>query len=84
MAVRYLYQKSLISLRNKELIQWKQDKTNHEYLYELGEHPAALPFDRLTYFYEYVDYGDFPIDEHRFAKIQKVYNEFITKIGDQK
>lgn len=80
LAVRYLYQKSLLTLRDEELINWKKDKTNHEYLYELGNHPAASYFDRLTYFYEYVDYGDFPIEEKAFLRIQEVFNLFIANI----
>lgn len=79
-AVRYLYQKSLYMLREGELINWKADKTNHEYLYELGDHPASIPFDRLTYFYEYVDYGDFEVDEPRFRIIEKVFDEFKQKV----
>lgn len=81
LAVRYLYQKSLLTLRNEELITWKKDKTNHEYLYELGNHPAASYFDRLTYFYEYIDYGDFPIEEKAYLRIQEVFNLFIANIG---
>lgn len=81
LAVRYLYQKSLHTLRNEELITWKKDKTNHEYLYELGNHPAASYFDRLTYYYEYVDYGDFPIEEKAYLRIQEVFNQFIAHIG---
>ena len=80
LAVRYLYQKSLFLLRNGELIKWKADKTNHEYLYELGDHPASGYFDRLTYFYEYVDYGDFKIDENRFKVINKVFNDFKNSL----
>lgn len=76
LAVRYLYQKSIWLLREKELINWKADKTNHDFLFELGDHPASSSFDRLTYFYEYIDYGDFNIDEKRFKTIQKVFINF--------
>ncbi len=79
-AVRYLYQLSLHSLREKGLIQWKSDKTNYDYLHELTGHPAEPEFDRLTYFYEYVDYGDFPIDERQFATIRNVFQEFRDKL----
>lgn len=80
-AVRYLYQKALQQLSQKDLIKWKADKTNHEYRYELGNHPTASSFDRLTYFYEYVDYGDFEIEEKGFETVQKVYAQFVSKLG---
>lgn len=80
LAVRFLYQKALQLLHEGDLIQWKQDKTNHEYLIELGNHPAAEPFDRLTYFHDYVDYGDFQIDEPKFAVVQRVYSQFVDQL----
>lgn len=82
-AVRYIYQKSLHILKDLNLINWRTDKTNHDYLYELKDHPSADYFSRLTYFYEYIDYGDFEIDEVRFKTIEKVYNKFKASTGDQ-
>ena len=80
LAVRYLYQKSIVLLKEQGLINWKADKTNHDFLFELGNHPVAIPFDRLTYFHEYVDYGDFKIDERRYQTIQKVFEEFKSLV----
>lgn len=79
-AVRYLYQFSLHTLREKGLIQWKSDKTNYDYLSELAGHPAEPEFDRLTYFYEYIDYGDFQIDEPQFAAIHNIFRKFRDKL----
>ena len=76
LAVRYVYQFSVQLLKEAELIQWKPNKTNHDFLHEIRHHPVAEAFDRLTYFYEYVDYGDFKIDEPRFTIIQNVFQQF--------
>ncbi len=84
LAVRFLYQKSILLLKEQGLINWKVDKTNHDFLYELGNHPVAIPFDRLTYFHEYVDYGDFKIDEHRYRTINKVFEEFKKLVQTSK
>ncbi len=83
LAVRYLYQKCLVILKEQELIEWKSDKTNYDYLFELGNHPSASHFDRLTYFYEYVDYGDFKINEQQFNTIHNVYQQFKNQIIKQ-
>ena len=83
LAVRYLYQKCLVILKEQELIEWKSDKTNYDYLFELGSHPSASHFDRLTYFYEYVDYGDFKINEQQFNTIHHVYQQFKDQIAKQ-
>lgn len=81
LAVRYLYQKSLFLLKEKELINFKQDKTNYEYLRELNNHPSATYFDRLTYFHEYIDYGHFDIDKTRFQKVHTVFSEFQRSLN---
>lgn len=83
LAVPYMYQKALHILKDLHLIDWRIDKTNHDYLYELKDHPSADYFSRLTYFYEYVDYGDFEIDEVRFKTIEKVYKHFRSTTGGQ-
>ena len=72
-AVRILYLKTLQELNKLELISWKADKTNSDYMQELTGHPAKSTFGRLTYMYEYVEYGDFEIGEHGFLKFQEIY-----------
>lgn len=81
LAVRLLYQKSLLLLKHHELIVYKQDKTNYDYLFELADHPSATYFDRLTYFHEYIDYGQFEIDEPRFQKIRAVFHQFEKSLN---
>ncbi|MEX2603675.1 MAG: DUF4129 domain-containing protein [Gracilimonas sp.] len=75
-AVRILYLKSLQQLNESGLIAWKPDKTNHDYLGELGTHPARSLFSSLTLYYEYVEYGDFEIEESGFEKVQQIYTQF--------
>lgn len=81
LAVRLLYQKSLLLLKQHDLIVYKQDKTNYDYLLELADHPSSSYFDRLTYFHEYIDYGQFDIDEHRFKKIRSVFQQFEKSLN---
>lgn len=75
-AVRILYLKALQQLNESELIAWKPDKTNHDYLRELKAHPTRSSFSRLTYYYEYVEYGDFEIEKTGFEKVQQIYHQF--------
>jgi hypothetical protein len=81
LAVRFLYQKSLLLLKEHELIHFKQDKTNYEYLKELNDHPSASYFDRLTYFHEYIDYGHFEIDKDRYQKVKDVFTKFQNSLN---
>ena len=78
LAVRLLYLQTLKRLTDNGLIQWQPNKTNRQYTYELTGNPARLGFERLTTQFEYVWYGDFPVDEARFGLIQQEFNAFNT------
>lgn len=80
-AVRILYLKALQQLNEAELILWKADKTNHDYLRELGDHPSRSAFSRLTSYYEYVEYGDFRIEQKGFQNVRDVYKKFQEMAG---
>jgi hypothetical protein len=80
-AVRILYLKALQQLNENKLIVWKPDKTNHDYLRELGSHPSRNFFDKLTTYYEYVEYGDFKIEKSGFETVQNVYHKFQDQAG---
>ena len=71
LATRYLYLKSLKMLTNKDIIEWHFDKTNSEYLNEIKNENTKSVFKRISYIYDYVWYGEFPIDE-------AVYNKNIS------
>lgn len=71
LATRYLYLKSLKLLTRKDIIEWHFDKTNSEYLNEIKNENTKSVFKRISYIYEYVWYGEFPIDE-------VVYNKNIS------
>ncbi|MFA5670219.1 MAG: hypothetical protein WC967_13335 [Balneolaceae bacterium] len=70
-ATRYAFLIVLKLLYNKELIQFSIEKTNHDYASELEGKPVAPLFKKLAYYYEYVEYGDFEIDEIKFKIVQQ-------------
>jgi hypothetical protein len=77
LATRYLYLKSLKSLANKKVIEWHYDKTNSDYLNEISDHKLKTLFKRISYIYDYVWYGEFPIDEVSFNKNKADFNQLI-------
>jgi hypothetical protein len=66
LATRYLYLSSLKTLTNKEVIEWHYDKTNSDYINEIKDSNLKTLFKRISYIYDYVWYGEFPIDETTF------------------
>jgi hypothetical protein len=76
LAVRLLYLRSLKQLNDKGLISWKLDKTNAAYLNELTDAEQRRKFSIVTRQFEYVWYGDFPVNGQSFQKISAVFQEF--------
>ncbi len=82
-AVRLLYLESLKELSKRGWIDWQINKTNHDYQLELSNTRVALPFDDLTLHYEYVWYGDFPIDGERYHRIEQVFRNFQNRLSQK-
>ncbi|WP_053058420.1 DUF4129 domain-containing protein [Pedobacter sp. BMA] len=80
LAVRMLYLQSLKKLSDAQIIQWQPDKTNYNYLMEISKPELRNNFSRLTIQFDYIWYGDFPIDSHNFQPINQLFNEFKTQI----
>lgn len=76
LAVRLLYLQTLKRLSEAGQIQYKPEKTNQQYVYELAGSPQQADFERLTRQFEFIWYGDFPIDETRFTAIRAQFRTF--------
>lgn len=81
-AVRLLYLKTLQALAARRLIDWQRDKTNHEYVDELRPPSLRRPFAALTTLFEYVWYGDFPVDEAVFGRIRGSFSRFEKQVPE--
>lgn len=79
LAVRLYYLKALKELSDKNLITWQLNKTNRRYSYELSEGLRPI-FDDLTTQFEYVWYGDFPVNEGYFRQIRQGFDSFTEQI----
>jgi hypothetical protein len=77
LATRYLYLKCLKSLANKKTIEWHFDKTNSDYINEIKDLKLKRLFKRVSYIYDYVWYGEFPIDEASFNKNKDDFKQLI-------
>ncbi|MDO7171709.1 hypothetical protein [Mariniflexile sp. AS56] len=75
LATRYLYLKSLKLLTNKAIIEWHYDKTNSDYINEIKDEQTKSVFKRISYLYDYVWYGEFPIDDAIYAKNQSDFDK---------
>jgi len=80
LAVRYLFLKSLKLLSEKELIELRNNKTNYQYLSEIKNNRISSAFQIATSRFEWIWYGDFPVDEKVMKSSQKDFNELFGLI----
>lgn len=80
LAVRLLYLRALKKLSDAEIIHWQPDKTNYNYLMEINKPELRNDFGKLTLQFDYIWYGDFPIDEVKFEPINRSFNQFNSQI----
>ncbi len=78
--VRLLYLETLKELTENRWIDWKKYKTNQDYQLELSGTPIHRAFDELTLRYEYVWYGDFPIDQQGFRAMEGIFRGFQQSV----
>lgn len=81
LAVRYLYLQTLQRLSEKRFIVINSNKTNYEYVNEVRTQKFANEFASLTLQYEYVWYGEYPLDDRLFSQVQEGFNQFNKNIG---
>ncbi|MHC1777896.1 MAG: DUF4129 domain-containing protein [Lentimicrobium sp.] len=75
-AVRYQYLQALSLLAMKGKIQLKEEKTNREYVAELGSGELKDNFLKLVYGFEFVWYGEFIPDEKLYLQLDSAFLSF--------
>ncbi len=78
-AVRYQYAYLLQLLNEKEHIRFQPQKTNDQYLKEVGQKPMSTDFATLTLQYEYVWYGEFSLNKEQYESIAGGFRNFIKQ-----
>lgn len=81
LAVRYLFLKSLKILSEKEIIELRNNKTNHQYLSEIKDGRISNAFQIATSSFEWIWYGNFPVDENVMKSSQKDFNELFGLVA---
>ncbi len=76
LAVRYHYLSLLKKLVDKDLIDWRPEKTNRDYVSELRSSTFSSDFRKLTFVYDYVWYGNFVPTQNEFSEIALDFSEF--------
>ncbi|TAL46913.1 MAG: hypothetical protein EPN92_05415 [Chitinophagaceae bacterium] len=80
-AVRLMFLRVLKNLSEKEIISYKQDRTNFDYLLQLQQTNYYKDFFRLTRNYEYTWYGQFDMSTETFSLVKKDFENFNYRLN---
>ena len=80
-AIRYSYMLLLQLLQTRELIQYRSDKTNYQYLADLTDTPYKQAFRHLSRQYEYAWYGNFPVARTAYEDYMQVFDDLKKQLG---
>lgn len=83
LAVRLWFLRTLKQLSDKEKLTWKLDKTNSDYYYELSGTGLQEEFGQVSFVYDYIWYGEFPVDEKSYREAEEKFKHFTSSISTQ-
>lgn len=81
LAVRLLYLQTLRLLSDKGVITYSREKTNAAYLRGMISTPWYKAFAGLTLDYEYIWYGEVPVNNEQFKTIHRQFSQFMNELG---
>ena len=80
-AIRLVYLFALKIMSDQRIIEWLPSKTNHDYLYEIRNAEFQRQFSTLSYFFEYVWYGDFQPDIAHYKEMRETFAGLKKNLG---
>lgn len=80
LAIRLMYLQTLKELAQRNIIQYRQERTNNDYLLQLFQTSYYKDFFRLTRNFEYAWYGQFSVSSASFEQIKIEFATFKQRI----
>lgn len=80
LAIRYYYLLVLKTLSLKNHIKFEDDKTNNEYLNEISDKPFSNTFAYISYLYNYIWYGEFPLNMEKYKKAKSNFTTLLNQV----
>ncbi len=76
LAIRYYYLKTLKELIAAGLVDWQPEKTNRDYLREMNNESMKNKFNKLTFIYDYIWYGNHDLVAEDFKEFEQSFKDF--------
>lgn len=84
LAIRIYYLMILQELNEREIIVWKKNKTNRDYILESSGRDYSHQFMHNTMIYEYIWYGEKQIAETQFAQVKPSFLNLLQDIASRR
>jgi len=81
LAIRFYYLLVLKNLAIKNHIKFEEDKTNAEYLDEINDKPFSENFAYISYLYNYIWYGEFPLNLFQYEKAKSNFTILLKQVS---
>lgn len=81
LAIRYYYLLVLKTLSLKNIIKFEDDKTNADYAIEIASKPYSNDFGYTSYLYNYIWYGEFPLNDMQYQKAKERFVSLLKTIN---
>ncbi|HMU47056.1 MAG TPA: hypothetical protein PKC72_11855 [Chitinophagaceae bacterium] len=81
LAVRLMFLELLKKMNERNIIQFKQDKTNFDYLMQLHSTGYYKQFFRVVRNYEYSWYGEFDVNREAFDIVREDFKQLERQLG---
>lgn len=81
LAIRLMYLQTLKELALRNIIQYRQERTNSDYLMQLFQTAYYKDFFRLTRNFEYAWYGNFAVSPTSFEQIRQEFTNFKHRMS---
>jgi hypothetical protein len=82
LATRLLFLRLLRAMAERNIIQYSIEKTNFDYLFEMGSSKYHKDFSNVARNYEYVWYGNFNIQQSQFMLLKQRLDELNQQINN--
>lgn len=80
LAIRLLYLQNLKVMTDKNIIAWKSNKTNSDYLHEINSPNLQQLFKQITHVFEYAWYGHLAVNREDFAELKESIVKFQNEL----
>lgn len=81
LAIRLMFLRLLKSMTERNIIDYKHDRTNYDYLVQLNTSPYYSDFFRVTRHYEYTWYGKFNVSPGSYDIIKNEFETLEAKVN---